>query len=106
MYCRVLYCKRVKKGRAYIQSKQEHAPEHTNAFFQENENYYQPAPIHLEPIGRGATAAAISKHEEAFRNAEEMGETASNASDTELIIGNNAAKLTPPPYENQGGTKL
>ena len=35
-----------------------------------------------------------------------MGETASNASDTELIIGNNAAKLTPPPYENQGGTKL
>ena len=106
MYCRVLYRKRVKKGRAYLQSKQQHAPEHPNAFFQENENYYQPAPIHLEPIGHGATAAAISKHQEAFQNAQEMGETASNASNTELIIGNNAAKLTPPPYENQGGTKL
>lgn len=103
---RVLYRKRTKKGKAYLQSKQEHAHEHTNAFFQENENYYQPAPIQLEPIGHCATAAAISKHEEAFQNAEEMGETASNASDTELIIGNNAAKLTPPPYENQGGTKL
>ena len=76
----------MKKGKAYLQSNQQHAPEFSNALFQENENYYQSAPIHLDPIGPGATAAAISKHQEALENALDTVETSSNASDTELIV--------------------
>lgn len=75
----------MKKGKAYLRSNQQHAPEYSNALFQENENYYQSAPVHLDPIGSGATAAAISKHQEALESALDTVETASNASDAELI---------------------
>lgn len=85
----------MKQGRAYLQSqRQQHIP---------NENYYQLAPF---PLGSGATAAAISKHQEAFQNAQENGETAFNAyGDLKLNNGTELAQPTLPPYENPSGPK-
>ena len=95
IYCRLLYRKRVKQGRAYLQSqRQQHIL---------NENYYQLAPFSL---GSGATAAAISKHQEAFQSAQGNGETAFNAyGDLKLNDGTELAQPTPPPYENPSGPK-
>lgn len=97
IYFRLLYRKRTKQGRAYLQSQRQ------QQYSIANENYYQLAPFSLGP---GATAAAISKHQEALQNAQGNGETAFNSHDNlELNNGTQPAQPAPPPYENQSGPK-
>ena len=56
LYCRFLYHKRVKRGTAYLQaSRQRQANEYQNALYEG---------IATTGSGTGATAVAMSKHEE------------------------------------------
>lgn len=83
-------------------------PEHPNAVYEGTEPpSYDPSPFIL---GTGATAAAISKHQEAYALAQRTEDTASNASsDSDLLIGyGDKAHLSPtqpPPYAAQSGAK-
>ena len=95
-----------------MREQQARAPEHPNALYEGTEPpSYEPSPFIL---GTGATAhataAAISKHQEAYALAQRKGDTISNASsDSDLIIGHDdKAQLSPtqpPPYAVLGGAK-